>query len=94
MKYDAHVCVTRKCNDTKYQCLNLFKNVFTAGAVKQNILSVYFEKSVCQQCSDTNYSILWKVSDQNGISLLYIMLEIHHSGREPLLLETSYPAEQ
>ena len=23
------------------------------------------------------------VSDQNGISLLYIMLEIHHSGREP-----------
>ena len=24
-----------------------------------------------------------KVSDQNGISLLYIMLEIHHSGREP-----------
>ena len=24
-----------------------------------------------------------RVSDQNGISLLYIMLEIHHSGREP-----------
>ena len=28
------------------------------------------------------YSIL-RVSDQNGVSLLYIMLEIHHSGREP-----------
>ena len=24
-----------------------------------------------------------RVQDQNGISLLYIMLEIHHSGREP-----------
>ena len=23
------------------------------------------------------------VSDQNGVSVLYIMLEIHHSGREP-----------
>ena len=27
-----------------------------------------------------------KVSDQNGVSLLYIMLEIHHFGREPLRL--------
>ena len=25
-----------------------------------------------------------RVPDQNGVSLLYIMLEIHHSGREPL----------
>ena len=24
-----------------------------------------------------------RVSDQNGVSLLYIMLEIHHSGGEP-----------
>ena len=24
-----------------------------------------------------------RVSVQNGVSLLYIMLEIHHSGREP-----------
>ena len=24
-----------------------------------------------------------RVSDQKGVSLLYIMLEIHHSGREP-----------
>ena len=24
-----------------------------------------------------------RVSDQNGVSLLYIMLEIHHSGQEP-----------
>ena len=24
-----------------------------------------------------------RVSDQNGVSLLYIMLEIHRSGREP-----------
>ena len=26
-----------------------------------------------------------RVSDQNGISLLYIMFEIHHSGQEPLI---------
>ena len=24
-----------------------------------------------------------RVSNQNGVSLLYIMLELHHSGREP-----------
>ena len=24
-----------------------------------------------------------RVPDQNGVSLLYVMLEIHHSGREP-----------
>ena len=24
-----------------------------------------------------------RVADQNGVSLLYIILEIHHSGREP-----------
>ena len=24
-----------------------------------------------------------RVPDQNGVSLLYIMLEVHHSGREP-----------
>ena len=29
---------------------------------------------------------LSRVSNQSGVSLLYIMLEIHHSGREPSLL--------
>ena len=28
-------------------------------------------------------SSILRVSDQNGVSLLYIMLKIHHSGREP-----------
>ena len=32
--------------------------------------------------------IIWRVSDQNGLSLLYIMLEIHHSGQEPLNITT------
>ena len=27
-----------------------------------------------------------RVSDQNGVSLLYIMFEIHHSGREPSII--------
>ena len=35
-----------------------------------------------------------RIPDQNGISLLYIMLEIHHSGREPsvfyLVMEEFY----
>ena len=26
-----------------------------------------------------------RVPDENGVSLLYILLEIHHSGREPSL---------
>ena len=30
-----------------------------------------------------NYNLISRVSDQNGISLLYIMFEIHHSGHEP-----------
>ena len=28
-------------------------------------------------------TLISRVSDQNGVSLLYIMLEIHHSGRKP-----------
>ena len=27
-----------------------------------------------------------RVSDQNGVSLLFIMLDIHHSGREPSVI--------
>ena len=27
--------------------------------------------------------LISRISNQNGVSLLYIMLEIHHSGREP-----------
>ena len=40
-------------------------------------------------CSSIDWSVyidvtnISRVSDQNGVSLLYIMLEIHHSGREP-----------
>ena len=30
-------------------------------------------------------SLVSRVSDQNGVSLQYIMLEIHHSGQEPLI---------
>ena len=34
--------------------------------------------------SQSTHRIL-RASDQNGVSLLYIMLEIHHSGRESLI---------
>ena len=30
-----------------------------------------------------------RVPDQNGVSVLYIMLEIHHTGREPSICCTS-----
>ena len=38
----------------------------------------------CQQheANNNNNEGISRVSDQNGISLLYIILEIHHSGRE------------
>ena len=40
-----------------------------------------FEHDCLDKCC-FGYLIL-RVSDQNGVSLLYIMLEMHHSGREP-----------
>ena len=38
--------------------------------------------------------IISRVPDQNGVSLLYIMLEIHHSGREPSLTHRSDTEKQ
>ena len=32
-------------------------------------------------CLDTEH--ITRVYDQNGVSLLYVMLVMHHSGREP-----------
>ena len=32
---------------------------------------------------ETGCDYISRVSDQNGVSLLYIMIEIHHSGQEP-----------
>ena len=45
---------------------------------------VYTQVVVCV-CVSKNacVCVCMRVSDQNGISLLYIMLKIHHSGREP-----------
>ena len=37
------------------------------------------------------YVDISRVSDQNGVSLLYIMLEIHHSGREPSICTGRQP---
>ena len=34
--------------------------------------------------------IISRVSDQNGVSPLYIMLEIHHSGREPSVFAAEF----
>ena len=39
------------------------------------------------------YLLNSRVSDQNGVSPLYIMIEIHHSGRELSLICPSLPVE-
>ena len=54
---------------------------------------LYIEGSQPEWCIPTIYRgfptrmlypyYIWRVSDQNGVSLLYIMLEIHHSDPEP-----------
>ena len=36
-------------------------------------------------------TMISRVFDQNGVSLLYIMLEIHHSGREPSIYSRDVP---
>ena len=32
---------------------------------------------------NANFHHTWRVPEQNGVSVLYIMIEIHHSGQEP-----------
>ena len=44
-----------------------------------------FEKEVSSKLARSDMTCISRVSDQNGVSLLYIMLEIHHSGWEPLI---------
>ena len=39
---------------------------------------------VCVCVCVKEYNSKLRVSDQNGVSLLHTMLEIHHSGPEPL----------
>ena len=42
-----------------------------------------------KRCTESTYRVyISRVSDLNGLSLLYIMLEIHHSGWEPLNYDT------
>ena len=43
-----------------------------------------FVKTKTVYVGGKSHSKTLRVSDQNGISLLYILIEIHHSGREPL----------
>ena len=49
-------------------------------------------KSICVEPRPTTFSqvgSIYRVPDQNGVSLLYIMLEIHHSGWQPSICEMS-----
>ena len=58
--------------------------------------SVVWGKKVSEQTFCNRHKRQWctnisRVSDQNGVSLLYIMLEIHLSGREPSIILNSTP---
>ena len=46
-----------------------------------------FTDSIKKQLLDWHAFDISRVSDQNGVSLLYITLEIHHSVREPSIYE-------
>ena len=47
-------------------------------------------------CTRSGFTVAFmnisSIPGQNGVSLLYIMLEIHHSGREPSVFNTVFPA--
>ena len=45
--------------------------------------SRFFQSSHCNANCLQHVCLYSRVSDQNGVSLLYIMLEIHHSVRKP-----------
>ena len=44
---------------------------------------LYVALCVSSECHSMCLLYNSRVSDQNGVSLLYTMLEIHHFGREP-----------
>ena len=71
----AYVCVCL--------CICVCVPVCACVCVKE---SVYVSECVCfwTVCDQVCIS---KVPDQNGVSLLYIMLEIHHYGPEPLIFD-------
>ena len=69
---------------TKSECMYLCVSV--SVCVTGSVL----EPAICRgngdSCGNENQKSrknILMVSDQNGVSLLYIMLEIHHSGWEP-----------
>ena len=53
----------------------------------QGCVCVFVHVCVCVQAlAYVNlYMYILRVPDQNGASLLFVMLEIHHSGQEPLI---------
>ena len=53
-------------------------NTMVGGQCSEVMHFVHFNNN-----NNNNNKRISRVPDQNGVSLLYIMLEIHHSGREP-----------
>ena len=83
---------------TKSFQLYVTKKFLSYYPIQPTSLYTYIQKLVCQDVYSVSPVLgtvtcwcplkcnRWKisrVSNQNGVSLLYIMLEIHHSGREP-----------
>ena len=71
-----------------YNVLRILFVVNCAVKIRFITIIIIIENSQPEWCIS---SMISRVSNQNGVSLLYIMLEIHHSGREPLIYSTDIP---
>ena len=63
-------------------CEYLFESVHIPWKTPGGNENVVCDGNVFDHFTETS-SLFSRVSDQNGVSPLYIMLEIHHSGWEP-----------
>ena len=51
--------------------------------MKCTVMLFLAQADPCAAVADSTIKNISRVPDQNGVCLLYIMLEIDHSGREP-----------
>ena len=67
-----------------YVCVHVCVYAYVCGVV---CVCVWWRmRGLCMCFCDDHSFTISRVSNQKGISLLYIVFEIHHSGREPVIL--------
>ena len=79
-------------NRERLMTLDIFEQIVSAVHYVHAKGLIHRDLKVCVNLSSISYVLplgcvamcnISRVSDQNGVSLIYIMLEIHHSGQEP-----------